>query len=197
MARTALRRNASQRQSSRSLFWRTPGAGGRGRARSRNLTEVGPALGRQWNLRRPRGRWTRRPPATSNSALLRSSCHPSEMIHQPDNRGVWALKSFCNVSTPGGHPSAQTRSDNAFGVSLLRPCPALCHGCPVEGNRLFAAARDQLQIPLTGLVPVIHGFSAVHTASLRDVGGRTKSDQVRPRGTMVVSVITGTCPRLQ
>ena len=62
---------------------------------------------------------------------------------------------------------------------------------------MFAATREQLQIPLTGLVPVIHGFLAVQTASLQDVDGRDKSDQVPPRGTLVVSVISGTCSRLR
>jgi len=40
---------------------------------------------------------------------------------------------------------------------------------------LFAAIREQLQVPLTGLVPVIHAFPAVHKAFFEDVGGRNKS----------------------
>jgi hypothetical protein len=49
------------------------------------------------------------------------------------------------------------------------------HDCPVDGNRLFAAIREQLQVPLTGLVPVIHAFPAVRKAFFEDVGGRSKS----------------------
>jgi len=52
---------------------------------------------------------------------------------------------------------------------------ALCHGWPVERSRLFAETREQLQVPLTGLVPVIHAFTAVHTAFFEDVGGRNTS----------------------
>jgi len=51
----------------------------------------------------------------------------------------------------------------------------LFHGCPVERSRLFAETREQLQVPLTGLVPVIHAFAAVHTAFFEDVGGRNRS----------------------
>ena len=40
---------------------------------------------------------------------------------------------------------------------------------------MFAAIREQLQVPLTGLVPVIHAFPAVHKAFFEDVGGRNKS----------------------
>jgi hypothetical protein len=49
------------------------------------------------------------------------------------------------------------------------------HGCPVERNRLFAETPEHLQAPLTGLVPVIHAFPAVHTAFFEDVGGRNTS----------------------
>jgi hypothetical protein len=40
---------------------------------------------------------------------------------------------------------------------------------------LFAETREQLQVSLTGLVPVIHAFTAVHTAFFEDVGGRNTS----------------------
>jgi hypothetical protein len=40
---------------------------------------------------------------------------------------------------------------------------------------LFVLTREQLQAPLTGLVPVIHAFPAIHTVFFEDVGGRSKS----------------------
>jgi len=40
---------------------------------------------------------------------------------------------------------------------------------------LFAETQEQLQVPLTGLVPVIHAFTAVHIAFFEDVGGRNTS----------------------
>jgi hypothetical protein len=51
----------------------------------------------------------------------------------------------------------------------------LIHGCPVQRIRSFTATREQLQITLTGLVPVTHVFPTVHIASFEDVGGRNKS----------------------
>jgi hypothetical protein len=55
----------------------------------------------------------------------------------------------------------------------------LSHVRPVERNRLFVARSTQLEIPLAGLVPVIHAFPAVHKATFEAVGGL---DQIRPRG---------------
>jgi hypothetical protein len=46
---------------------------------------------------------------------------------------------------------------------------------------LFAAIREQLQVPLTGLVPVIHAFTAGDRATFEDVGGRTKSGHGEPK----------------
>jgi len=40
---------------------------------------------------------------------------------------------------------------------------------------LFAETREQLRVPLTGLVPVIHAFPAVDTVFFDDVGGRNTS----------------------
>ena len=57
----------------------------------------------------------------------------------------------------------------------LAYCSAHDHGCPVGRNRLFAETREQLQVLLTGLVPVIHAFPAVDTVFFDDVGGRNTS----------------------
>jgi hypothetical protein len=54
-------------------------------------------------------------------------------------------------------------------------CGGLRHGCPVERNRLFVLTWEQLQVPLTGLVPVIHAFPAIHTFFFEDVGARGTS----------------------
>ena len=56
---------------------------------------------------------------------------------------------------------------------------------------MFAKTRGQLQAPLTGLVPVIHAFTAVHTAFFEDVGGRNKSGHGEFR---VVSVSAAPAP---
>jgi hypothetical protein len=68
---------------------------------------------------------------------------------------------------------------HVFGADIMagsrRGCPGRAHGCPVERNRLFVLTREQLQVPLTGLAPVIHAFLAIHTVFVEDVGGRTKS----------------------
>ena len=53
--------------------------------------------------------------------------------------------------------------------------PDQVYGCPVERNRLFAATGSNPRSPLTGLVPVIHAFRAIYTASIEDVGSRNKS----------------------
>jgi hypothetical protein len=68
----------------------------------------------------------------------------------------------------------QMQSDSARGVSLYRPCPAL----RLPGYRGYPVP---LVPPLAGLAPAIHAFPAV----VEDVGGRNKSEQVRPRGSRV------------
>src|SRR5437016_4226574 len=68
-----------------------------------------------------------------------------------------------------GHPPTPGSCIASFGG-----CPALSHGCPVERLRLSWATQRQLQVPLTGLVSVIHAFPVVRIAPLEDVGGRNK-----------------------
>ena len=76
---------------------------------------------------------------------------------------------------PGGDPRTHALTSVARAYWGGRRWPEQVHGCPVERKRLFVLTREQLQAPLTGLVPVIHAFLAIHTVFFEDVGGRSKS----------------------
>src|SRR6202040_491352 len=85
-------------------------------------------------------------------------------------------------------PSPRIHSDNAPGVTLHRPCPASCQGCPVQliaaPIRRFSRYLHNLWPPVAGLVPATHVLERGSINSGADVDGRAKP---RPRGSWVVS----------
>jgi hypothetical protein len=74
------------------------------------------------------------------------------------------------AESPAETARVPMQSDRARGVSLHRPCPALC----LPGYRGYPVP---LVPPLAGLAPAIHAFPAVVGAAFKNVGGRNKSGQ--------------------